>query len=66
MATRPKLNPQYVTDGQGRRTAVILPINEFDELMEDLEDLAMLAERRDEPRIPHKKVVADLKEDGFL
>jgi hypothetical protein len=26
------LHPQYVTDGEGRKKAVILPIEEFDEL----------------------------------
>ncbi len=66
MATMAKLTPQYVTDRDGRKTAVILPINEYDELIEDLQDLAALAERRDEPRTPHKDVVAKLKEDGCL
>jgi len=29
-------NVQYVTDAQGHKTAVILPIDEFEELLEDL------------------------------
>lgn len=58
--------PQYITDSEGQRTAVILSISEYDELLEDLHDLAVIAERRDEPTIPHEKVVAELKANGHL
>jgi PHD/YefM family antitoxin component YafN of YafNO toxin-antitoxin module len=61
-----ELQAQYVTDESGKKTAVILPIEEFEELLEDLQDLAVLAERRDEPNIPHEEVVAKLKRDGYL
>jgi hypothetical protein len=60
------LQVQYVTDENGKKTAVILPIEEFEELLEDLQDLAVLAERRDEPTIPHEEIVARLKRDGYL
>jgi hypothetical protein len=60
------LQAQYITDAKGKKTAVILPIEEFEELLEDLRDLAVLAERRDEPTIPHEEVVARLKRDGYL
>jgi len=60
------LQAQYITDEKGNKTAVILPIEEFEELLEDLQDLAVLAERRDEPTIPHEEVVAKLKRDGYL
>ena len=61
-----KLHPEYVTDEEGHKKAVILPIEEFDELLEDVDDLACLAERRDEPTVPHEKVVEDLRRDGCL
>ena len=57
------LPAQYITDEKGKKTAVILPI---EELLEDLQDLAVLAERRDESTIPHEKVIAKLKRDGYL
>ena len=66
MTSFPKLHPQYVTDSQGHKTAVILPIEEYDGLLEDLSDLAVVAHRRGEPTIPHDQVVAELKEDGHL
>ena len=40
---------QYIVDEKGQRTAVILPIKEYEELLDDLEDLALIAERRNEP-----------------
>lgn len=60
------LQAQYITDETGKKTAIILPIEEFEELLEDLQDLAVLAERRDEPTVPHEEVVARLKRDGYL
>ena len=60
-----QLELQYVTNDAGEKTAVILPIDQFRELIEDVEDLAAAAERRDEPTIPHKDLVAELKRDGL-
>ena len=42
---------QYQTDAQGRRTAVVLPIAEYEQLLEDLHDRAVVAERRDEQTV---------------
>ena len=35
-------NPQYITNDSGEKISVILPISEFQELLEDIEDLATL------------------------
>lgn len=42
---------QYVVDEHGNRVAVILPLQEYEQLQEDLHDLAVFAERRDEPTV---------------
>jgi len=42
---------QYVVDEHGNRAAVILPLQEYEQLQEDLHDLAVVAERREEPTI---------------
>ena len=42
---------RYVVDEHGNRVAVILPLQEYEQLQEDLHDLAVVAERRDEPAI---------------
>jgi PHD/YefM family antitoxin component YafN of YafNO toxin-antitoxin module len=39
---------RYVVDEKGQRIAVILPLEEYEKLQEDLHDLAVVAERRDE------------------
>ena len=57
---------QYVTNPDGEKTAVIVPIAEFEELLEDVEDLAAVAERREEPTISHEELVAGLKRDGLI
>ncbi len=51
----------YVVDENGNRTAVMLPIEEYEELLEDLQDLAVIAQRRDEPTIPLDVVVEQLE-----
>ena len=38
-----------------------MPVEEFEELIEDLGDLAVIAERRDEPVRSHDEVVAEFK-----
>ena len=44
---------QYLTDEAGQNTAVLLAIGDFEKLMEDLEDLAAVTERRNEATISH-------------
>ena len=51
----------YVVDENGNRTAVMLPIEEYEELLEDLQDLAVMAQRRDEPTVPLDVVVEQLE-----
>lgn len=61
-----ELNLQYITNEAGEKTAVILPISDFEELLEDLQDLAIVAERRDEPTISHEELIAELQRDGLV
>ena len=60
------LHPQYITDTNGEKISVVLSVKEFEALMEDLEDLAVIAERRDEPSVSHEDLLKELKEDGLL
>jgi hypothetical protein len=55
-----------VVGDDGKREAVMLPLGEYEELLEDLRDLAVLAERRDEGTVTHEKLLAELKRDGLL
>ena len=61
-----RLEIEYVTNLAGEKTAVIVPIHNFEELMEDIEDLAAAAERREEPVITHEQLLTELKQDGLI
>ena len=56
---------EYVVKN-GKRKAVILPIEEYEELLEDLHDLAVIARRKNEPTIPLAEVKRRLKENATL
>jgi len=59
-------NVQYVTDANGERTAVILPLDEYEELLEDLHVTRIAEETKDEPSIPWEEVKAQLAAEGKL
>lgn len=61
-----KTNLQYVTDDAGNKTGVLLDVMEYEKLLEDLRDLAVIAERRGEPTIPHDQFLEELRKDGIL
>ena len=61
-----KAHTQYLIDESGKKTAVVIPVDEYEELMEDLHDLAIIAERKDEPTISLDEVKKRLKADGLL
>ena len=47
--------PQFLVDANGQRTAVVLPLQDFRALverLEELEDLRLIEERKNEPTIP--------------
>ncbi|MGQ9626881.1 MAG: hypothetical protein ACUVV0_08260 [Anaerolineae bacterium] len=53
-------------DSNGEKTAVILPLAQYQQLLEDLHDLVVIAERRDEGTVSFEEVKRRLKEDGLL
>ena len=61
------LNPkaEYIVKN-GKPTAVILPIAEYEGLLEDLQDLAVAVRRKDEPLIPLAEVKRRLKKHAGL
>jgi PHD/YefM family antitoxin component YafN of YafNO toxin-antitoxin module len=52
---------QYVIDAEGHKTAVILPIEEYEEMLEDLHLGKVARESRGEPRRPFMEVVEELR-----
>lgn len=60
------MSTQFVTDDTGKKMAILLPIEEYERLMEDLQDLAAIAERREEPTVAHEEILRELKQDDLL
>lgn len=60
------MNAQFLTDEGGHRIAVVLPVNDYNDLMEDVADLAAIAERRNEDRLSLDQVRQSLIADGLL
>ena len=59
-------NVQFVTDAEGNKTAVILPIDDYEELLEDLHLGRIARESRDEERRPFAEVVEEMREAGEI
>jgi PHD/YefM family antitoxin component YafN of YafNO toxin-antitoxin module len=57
---------QFVVDSEGKKTGVILSLKRYRKLMEDLHDLAVVAERRDEEPISLEQMKRRLTRDGIL
>jgi hypothetical protein len=57
---------QYLVDAEGKKTGVILPLKQYERLIEDLHDLAVVAERRNEDAISLEELKQRLEEDGLL
>jgi PHD/YefM family antitoxin component YafN of YafNO toxin-antitoxin module len=57
---------QYLVDSKGRKTSVLLSLEQYEKLMEDLHDLAIVAERRKEKPIDIEELKRRLKKDGLI
>jgi len=56
----------YIVDENGRKTAVVIPVKEYERLLEDLHDLTVVAERRDEPTVGLDELKRRLRADGLI
>ena len=61
-----KEHGRFIVDESGERTDVVIPVNEYKELMEDLHDLAIIAERRDEDSIDFNELKKRLRVNGII
>jgi len=57
---------KYIVNEKGKKTAAILPIKKYEELIEDIHDLAVVAERRDEPTTTFTELKERLRKNGLL
>ena len=61
-----EFHPQFITDDKGNRQSVVIPISDFRSLIDDMEDLAIIAERKGEPVTDHDEFVKELKNSSVL
>jgi len=59
-------NVQYITDTNGHRTAVVLPIEEYEEMLEDLHLSDVYRSTKDEPKRDFLEVVEEMRRDGEI
>ena len=57
---------KFIIDSKGKKTGVALSLRRYRKLMEDLHDLAIVAERRSEPTISFEEIKRRLKKNGRL
>jgi len=58
------MDTQFIVDDAGIKKAIILPMEDYEELLEDIHDLAIIAERKDETTISFGDLKKRLKMDG--
>jgi hypothetical protein len=57
---------QFLVNEGGRKMGVVLPVTKYRKLLEDLHDLAVVAERREEEAISLQEMKRRLKTNGVL
>lgn len=57
---------QFVVDANGKKRGVLLSVKHYQKLMEDLHDLAVIAERRNEKPVSLQEMKRRLQKEGIL
>ena len=57
---------QYITNAEGEKISVILPLEYYQELLEDLEDLTDIAKCKNESTITWSQAKEELLNNGLL
>ncbi|PKN01769.1 MAG: hypothetical protein CVU77_02185 [Elusimicrobia bacterium HGW-Elusimicrobia-1] len=57
---------KFLVDNKGHKTAVVLGINFYNQLLDDMDDLRIIAERKDEPALSLKEVEKRLRHNGLI
>ena len=57
---------EYIVTTEGKRKAVVIPWEEYEQLLEDMYDLRIIAERKEEKGITLSELKKRLKKDELL
>ncbi|HQE96250.1 MAG TPA: type II toxin-antitoxin system Phd/YefM family antitoxin [Candidatus Marinimicrobia bacterium] len=58
--------PQYIVDRSGNKSFVVLKVSEYEQMLADLHDLALMAERRTEDAVPLSEFERELRAEGRI
>ncbi len=56
---------QFIVNAKGEKTGVLLSLRQYQKLMEDLHDLSIVAERREEKPVTLEELKRRLRKDGL-
>ncbi|CAN5310450.1 hypothetical protein BH20ACI1_BH20ACI1_19020 [soil metagenome] len=59
-------NVQFITDAEGHKTAVILPIEDYEEMLEDLHFGKVARESKDEPKRDFNEFLEEVRQNGKI
>lgn len=54
------LHEQFVVNEKGKKIAVLLPFKEYQKLLEDIHDLSVIAERKNEKTISIEEIKKEI------
>ena len=62
------MKTRFLTDEKGKVISAVVPIKKYEAMLEDLEDLAAVVERRNDETIPWEQVKKelDIKTKGLV
>ncbi len=56
---------QYLVDDQGKKTAVLIDLEEYGKLWEDFQDILVSKSRADETEIPWEVLQVEMEQDNL-
>ncbi len=61
-----KIREQFIIDQSGKKKAVVIPLEDYKKMLEDLHDLSIVAERRHESTVSLDELKKRLAADGLI
>ena len=56
----------FITDEDGNKQSVVIPVETYEEMLQDIQDLVVVAERAEEEAVSFDEVKKNLKADGLI
>ena len=57
---------RFITDEDGNKQSVVIPVETYEEMLQDIQDLVVVAERAEEETLSFDEVKKNLKADGLI